>query len=54
MDEWLGMDSVGYPVANVIDLDPDLGHRDLQSYTVENIKYFTPFIIITCRILKEN
>ena len=43
MDEWLGMHFVGYPVADYLDLDSNLGHHDLQSYTVLHVDLLLNF-----------
>ena len=54
MDEWLGMNFVGYPVTNILDLDPELGHHDLQSYTVLKLIILSLYYFYICRIIKDN
>lgn len=52
MDEWLGMDFVGYPVTNILDFDSNIGHHDLQSYTVLQRKLLFYFLTFNSRLLK--
>lgn len=54
MDEWLGMHFVGYPVADYLDLDSNLGHHNLQSYTVLHVDLLFHFYSCNSRLLKDN
>lgn len=54
MDEWLGMHFVGYPVADYLDLDSNLGHHNLQSYTVLHVDLLLNFYSCNSRLLKDN
>ena len=54
MDEWLGMHFVGYPVADYLDLDSNLGHHNLQSYTVLQMDLLLNFYSCNSRLLKDN